>query len=118
MFAVERIVVPALVNSNSYAGKFVQELEEAVSLRVKMYVMEVEDEERTFTFVTTSKDTFLGLGAMTTEGQYFFAKMLEEEFKNGACDHLLVFLSENGDSVLVTKTASEDLTRFTLSPAR
>jgi hypothetical protein len=94
-------------------------LNETKDRRVKIYNMESCGGGRTFIFRTTSKDVFLGLGAMTTKLQENLAWLLELEFqKEDRGDGLLLFIDGDPDALLVTRTHREILSIFTFAPAR
>lgn len=93
----------------------------AASQKVKVY--------RTFcdavgeihcTFMTTSKDLHLSLGALSWHGQFHLGRLIEREFTGEvACDSLLIIRDAKKDSAILVTRSVDDKGHpiFHLSPA-
>ncbi|MHB0865657.1 MAG: hypothetical protein ACYC1Y_02025 [Minisyncoccota bacterium] len=71
-----------------------------------------------FTFVTTEEKLDNDLGCLSFAGQYYLAKLLEQEFQREKCNTLLFSVEDRKGIVLVTMTSTGSEVTFTLSSAQ
>ncbi len=83
----------------------------------RTYRTYLQGKKERFTFATTSIDLHLELSMVSAAGQYYWAKLLNQEFREKNCKELLFSIEGREGAVLVTMTRSQDTVIFTLFPA-
>jgi hypothetical protein len=118
---IPRSTAKAAPANNPHLLTLVEEINKTRKEKVRVYQTYVTAGDKSYTFVTTSKDSLLGIGQLTKEGQVYLAKFLEHEFSKGTFGQLMLSIEKNeGDEssytlVAMTKDAHE--TCFGFSPA-
>jgi hypothetical protein len=76
-----------------------------------------KDNTQGVAFLTTHKDTHLGLGLLGELGLWHLGQRLDSMFADGATELLLYKSNKDDKAWLVTRAESADMITFTMSPA-
>ncbi|MFA5998282.1 MAG: hypothetical protein WC814_02760 [Candidatus Paceibacterota bacterium] len=92
---------------NPHMSGFVNEVRRMrIQRKARVYQTYVNDGDKKYAFVTTSKDLHLGLGEMTKEAQVLLTKLLEYEFARGNFGQLILGIQKDeGDECNYTLVA-------------
>lgn len=126
------IVSNSTSSDNPYLQPLLKHLEEIEEQKVRVYYTHIETdpsdtadgskeqlEEKSFTFVTTSKNIHLELGRLGWDAQSYLVGLLEYEFQQDKyMNQILLCIQPDKGAILITRTEEIDGTvSFTLSPA-
>ena len=119
------VVIPRCISpgaTNPHMSSFVSEVSEIRRQKGRVYQTYVEDGDKKFTLVTTSKDIHLGLGGMTKEAQILLTRLLDHEFARGNFGQLMLGMEKDeGDECSYTLVSTSTYCgerSFGFSPAR
>ena len=113
---IPRSTAKAAPAGNPHLLTLVEEINKTRKEKGRVYQTYVIDRDKSYTFVSTSKDFHLGIGQLTKEGQVYLAKFLEHEFNKGTLGQLMLGIEkdEGNESQLHTRGNDERLTRNVL----